>query len=628
MKKLLELLGAITITSSAMLTLIAAAPNQKQNLQSNLLNSELNYWQTNNLENLKRNKRENNEKIENWYCFSCPNRLVLKIKHQTWSFLKAVQKVLSKDKFNKLVFSIIKYFTKINKSADTNASNYISDDDINILVDVIVDNFDDINIVFENKNNDNIGLFIRTNRNKYWENNYKSDGFWGAYPNVDELKQDAASYHNGETTKFFSEGLAALAILSLIILSDGTLAPLLMSETEILAGEVSSEVAVMALEEGSAEIEVIEMEEFSQTSLEEEAEELETDGIRQRKPWSQRNIDTFETDEMDAPYSSSQTPTQRLGNITEEETTNSNRIISINSLNNIINGAAIASPLSVIMDNNLGSSPISSSSIDIILFSNAEETEATQMTTTQVYLPLNGTMVEEQLIDGETRQVRAGGTRQEGDYWCGPAVAEAMLRYISDYSVAPHNNLPLLNNITSQEFQENMARNYMNTNDHYGTTAWNFTNGINNYITQNRISTNQYEMFPILWQSDMIANMNFIHSSIVLSLQNNMPVAFGYFGSQNINEDDDHSHFILINGIYTNYTADNYPNETLYTYMDPATGSFSFIDSSILLSYLSPREETMIRINGLGSIENLQPVARNLYSGFIIYSLPSLPSSP
>lgn len=113
---------------------------------------------------------------------------------------------------------------------------------------------------------------------------------------------------------------------------------------------------------------------------------------------------------------------------------------------------------------------------------------------------------------------------------------------------------------------------------------------------------------------------NFIHSSISLSLQNNMPVIIGYFGSQNINEDDDHSHFIVINGFFSNYTADMYPNETTYTYMDPGTGEFGSIDSSHLVSYFSPNAATIRRVNGLDENQDLEIVTANLVSGYIIYS--------
>ncbi|WP_338966781.1 hypothetical protein [Spiroplasma endosymbiont of Lonchoptera lutea] len=63
MKKLLGLLGTILITGNALSTVTAVAPNRKQRTKNKLLNSELNYSQTNNLEKLIRNKRQNNKDI-------------------------------------------------------------------------------------------------------------------------------------------------------------------------------------------------------------------------------------------------------------------------------------------------------------------------------------------------------------------------------------------------------------------------------------------------------------------------------------------------------------------------------------------------------------------------------------
>ncbi|RUO85952.1 hypothetical protein [Spiroplasma endosymbiont of Megaselia nigra] len=60
MKKLLSLLSVLTISGTAVPTTIAASPYQKQ---KNLNNEVNNYLQTNNLEILNRNKRQNKIKI-------------------------------------------------------------------------------------------------------------------------------------------------------------------------------------------------------------------------------------------------------------------------------------------------------------------------------------------------------------------------------------------------------------------------------------------------------------------------------------------------------------------------------------------------------------------------------------
>ncbi|MBW3059598.1 hypothetical protein D6D54_08330 [Spiroplasma poulsonii] len=54
MKKLLSLLSVLTISGTAVPTTIAAGPYQKE---ETIKNSDINYRQTNNLENLNRNKR-------------------------------------------------------------------------------------------------------------------------------------------------------------------------------------------------------------------------------------------------------------------------------------------------------------------------------------------------------------------------------------------------------------------------------------------------------------------------------------------------------------------------------------------------------------------------------------------
>ncbi|WP_339024241.1 lipoprotein [Spiroplasma endosymbiont of Agriotes lineatus] len=70
MKKLLSLLGVITISGTAMPTIIAASSFQKHKQINELENSQINYQQANNLEKLNRNKRE---KI---YNADCANKLI------------------------------------------------------------------------------------------------------------------------------------------------------------------------------------------------------------------------------------------------------------------------------------------------------------------------------------------------------------------------------------------------------------------------------------------------------------------------------------------------------------------------------------------------------------------------
>ncbi len=60
MKKLLSLLSVLTISGTVVPTTIATSPYQKE--ENKLENSNINYYQTNNLEILNRNKRDFYEK--------------------------------------------------------------------------------------------------------------------------------------------------------------------------------------------------------------------------------------------------------------------------------------------------------------------------------------------------------------------------------------------------------------------------------------------------------------------------------------------------------------------------------------------------------------------------------------
>jgi len=65
MKKLLGLLGTIMITGNAIPSVIAVSPYEKQQK----LNNKFNYQQTNNLQNLIRNKRQNDDEFKKSFKF-------------------------------------------------------------------------------------------------------------------------------------------------------------------------------------------------------------------------------------------------------------------------------------------------------------------------------------------------------------------------------------------------------------------------------------------------------------------------------------------------------------------------------------------------------------------------------
>lgn len=181
MKKLLSILGTITIAGSGMAGLVGNAPAK----------NNINYQQTNNLETLKRNKRSkitvtNKEdglnrminNIENDYCFLCHNRLILqidKVELNDIIFFKDTHPNSRDALFNK-IFKTINQFKKENNSGDNNNSDYISDRDLTIITNVFVDNFEEIRKTFEKDVNK--GLIIRTNRDSYWSSN---DDWWGVH---------------------------------------------------------------------------------------------------------------------------------------------------------------------------------------------------------------------------------------------------------------------------------------------------------------------------------------------------------------------------------------------------------------------------------------------------------------
>ncbi|WP_375315273.1 hypothetical protein [Spiroplasma endosymbiont of Tipula paludosa] len=164
---------------------------------------------------------------------------------------------------------------------------------------------------------------------------------------------------------------------------------------------------------------------------------------------------------------------------------------------------------------------------------------------------------------------------QQEDFWCGPAIAEAILRYFGLQSA--DNNF---NNQTNQQFQNTLAQR-MNTQEG-GTTMEDWTARINNIISVNRLNhsrTYSINNFDLAYNDNTITNR--FYNLVSYSLQNDAPAAFMYHGSRQLNEDD-HSHFILITGVTNEY------NNAIYTYMDPWTGTFDTFNSSGLNSFLTP----------------------------------------
>ncbi|WP_353487257.1 C39 family peptidase, partial [Spiroplasma phoeniceum] len=177
--------------------------------------------------------------------------------------------------------------------------------------------------------------------------------------------------------------------------------------------------------------------------------------------------------------------------------------------------------------------------------------------------------------NNNNRIINLNSVIQQEDYWCGPAIAEAVLRYFGLQSA--NNNY---NTQTNYQFQRTLTR-LMNT-QRDGTTMNDWIHGINNIILSNRLNysrTYSINNFDLGYNDTNTTNR--FYNLVYYSLQNNVPVAFMYHGSRRLNEED-HSHFILITGVTNNY------NNAIYRYMDPWTGEFGTFNSSDINSFLTP----------------------------------------
>ncbi|WP_338968840.1 hypothetical protein [Spiroplasma endosymbiont of Lonchoptera lutea] len=155
------MLTTITSLSSTTPIILANAPVKIQEK----LNSNINL-QENNLENLSRVKRGNNNFIESHYCFLCHNRLYVKISHRNWEKIRSEYNKRTRTSLYNFVYALLKNeFKKINSSGDDRSRDDFINEDIEIIANVVSDHFSDINQVFLNKNNNYEGL-INKNKSK------------------------------------------------------------------------------------------------------------------------------------------------------------------------------------------------------------------------------------------------------------------------------------------------------------------------------------------------------------------------------------------------------------------------------------------------------------------------------
>ncbi len=175
MKKLLSLLSVLTISGTAVPTTIAASPYQKEEILNRTKRSKFFYGDEHNSGN---NRRRTIDRLINQYCGLCHNYLILQIDKNDLEdifFFKDIH-LNNKDALFNKIFRTINQFEKENHSADTQNSDYISNNDTSIIVNVIINHFEEIRNTFEK--NSNKGLIIRTNRASYWSNN---GNWWGVH---------------------------------------------------------------------------------------------------------------------------------------------------------------------------------------------------------------------------------------------------------------------------------------------------------------------------------------------------------------------------------------------------------------------------------------------------------------
>lgn len=177
MKKISSLLVFVTIIDSSILTTLNNNIFTSTKLENN-----------NTINNLKSDDYPKNiNRIENWYLFVGHNRLIARISHNTWQNFKFKHDIFSQAKvrFSNTIFKTINsnYFIHANHSGDVSPSDYISTTDLNILVSVIIEHYNEIDLVFMNKKDDSRGIVIRTNRASFWDEN---DKWWGVHVNNGE----------------------------------------------------------------------------------------------------------------------------------------------------------------------------------------------------------------------------------------------------------------------------------------------------------------------------------------------------------------------------------------------------------------------------------------------------------
>lgn len=208
----------------------------------------------------------------------------------------------------------------------------------------------------------------------------------------------------------------------------------------------------------------------------------------------------------------------------------------------------------------------------------------------------------EVLASDDTISLDVPNVGQIGSVWCGPACTEAILRYFGI-------NLDVVSRTQGRIFEpvygfQHYLAELMGTNrvaSHLaplaGTNPASLIEVFNSFI--NGYGLNNRRFYGLVELPPHYANAEEFYRYIDHSLQNNMPVIFGFTGSLPAWRDCtiQVSHFIIIRG-RTAVRNGNY-NDVAYYYMDPGhgtTGTFTGTDLYYFLTN-SPRPNALIRYN-------------------------------
>lgn len=178
MKKILSMLGVVTITGTGLTTLTS------NNFLSTNVKSDNICLKTKKILN-DSNWSKNVNLLEVWYKFLASDDIIVYISHNTWQNINFAHSTMIESEFSNYLFGVLNDFLQANHSGGGEYDE-IQSSDIIIMRNIIVNHYKEINTVFLNKKDDSRGIGIKTNRNSYWYNN-PNDLNWGVHPNSEKI---------------------------------------------------------------------------------------------------------------------------------------------------------------------------------------------------------------------------------------------------------------------------------------------------------------------------------------------------------------------------------------------------------------------------------------------------------